>query len=287
MTESNDDPEADGRGLPDAPGPPPWASPTAPSGFTGAGLAGPAVPPPPAPPRPTAPRPLPKRSKLPIVAAVVLLLVIAGIVAVIAKGGKDDDPRVTSRSPEATVEAFSEAIATGDADTFCQLLSDSQRENLSTAFGGRCIDSVGMILALASSMDAVHLEVTGSTIDGDRATVAVTSDGHAGEIPLVKEHGRWVIDTAPDSLVSGSVSSGDDGADGSDGSDGSVGSDVAPAGCAAELQTVQTAVEAYFAVNGEYPADAQALVDEGFLRELPTGSSVGPDGTVTAAGDCA
>jgi len=39
--------------------------------------------------------------------------------------------------------------------------------------------------------------------------------------------------------------------------------------CQTEARTVKTAVEAYYAMNGQYPASTRALVDANMLREVP------------------
>jgi prepilin-type N-terminal cleavage/methylation domain-containing protein len=58
--------------------------------------------------------------------------------------------------------------------------------------------------------------------------------------------------------------------------------------CKAEKSAVETAVEAYRASEGEYPANTAALVDT-FLRDTPTLYTVGAGGAVNAVagGDCA
>lgn len=59
--------------------------------------------------------------------------------------------------------------------------------------------------------------------------------------------------------------------------------------CAADLKTVEVAVEAYYAKNGTYPATLQALTegDDQFLKSVPETVSLDANGTVTPAGDCA
>jgi general secretion pathway protein G len=58
--------------------------------------------------------------------------------------------------------------------------------------------------------------------------------------------------------------------------------------CDSDERTVAVAVEAYFAENEAYPADMDALVTGGYLREASTLHTVGAaDGTVTGTGDCA
>ncbi|QSR25787.1 pilus assembly protein PilA [Nocardioides aromaticivorans] len=46
------------------------------------------------------------------------------------------------------------------------------------------------------------------------------------------------------------------------------------AACKANLSTLQTASEAYYAKNNAYAADAAALVSGGFLQSDPTAASV-------------
>jgi type II secretion system protein G len=55
--------------------------------------------------------------------------------------------------------------------------------------------------------------------------------------------------------------------------------------CAAELKTVEVAVEAYRAQNGAYPTSAADL-SPGFLRDVPANHTVS-GATITATGDCA
>lgn len=50
------------------------------------------------------------------------------------------------------------------------------------------------------------------------------------------------------------------------------------AACETEIRTVETAVEAFYAENNNYPGTVGALVTGGFLRENPTGPS-----SITAA----
>ncbi|WP_394937160.1 competence type IV pilus major pilin ComGC [uncultured Ilumatobacter sp.] len=63
--------------------------------------------------------------------------------------------------------------------------------------------------------------------------------------------------------------------------------------CNAEIKTVQTAAQAYFASNpaetslgADADASMSALINAGLLAEASTTASVAPDGTVTSVGDC-
>jgi general secretion pathway protein G len=59
--------------------------------------------------------------------------------------------------------------------------------------------------------------------------------------------------------------------------------------CAADLKTVEVAVEAYYAKNGTYPTTLAQLTAEPdrFLKSAPDTVSLGTDGEVTPAGTCA
>ncbi|MCU1676623.1 MAG: hypothetical protein JWM93_1381 [Frankiales bacterium] len=57
------------------------------------------------------------------------------------------------------------------------------------------------------------------------------------------------------------------------------------AACAAELSTLQTAVQANFAKTGTYAADAPALQTAGFLATQPSWHTVA-GAAVTATGAC-
>jgi prepilin-type N-terminal cleavage/methylation domain-containing protein len=56
--------------------------------------------------------------------------------------------------------------------------------------------------------------------------------------------------------------------------------------CETDQRTVEVAVEAYVAENGDFPANMAALVPD-FLREASTLHSIDAAGNVTAIGDCA
>ena len=59
--------------------------------------------------------------------------------------------------------------------------------------------------------------------------------------------------------------------------------------CSAEKKTLETAVEAYYAQEQAFPADAAALATAGLLRDAPTMYAVDNTGAVTAVatGPCA
>lgn len=264
-----------------------------PAGFIGAAAYGS----PPAttvepPQRPASPSNTPRRSKLPLIAIALVLIVAGAIAAVIARGsGGSKQASLPSRSPEATVQAFSDALSTADTTEFCRLLSKEQRQQISAAIGTGCIDSAGTFLTMAKAFGAVDLEVTGSSIESNTAVVAVVVNGESTEIPLVIENDRWVIDTSPTAIASVGEGTSGEGtqpsappSDPSDPSD-SIGPDVS-ALCETDRLSVESAVEIYKALYGSPPASAQDLVDEGLLRELPALSAVEADGSVVPSGRC-
>jgi len=55
------------------------------------------------------------------------------------------------------------------------------------------------------------------------------------------------------------------------------------AACEAEIRAVETAVEAHYAEESNYPATVGALVTAGFLRDNPSGaSSIDPADTINS-----
>ena len=54
--------------------------------------------------------------------------------------------------------------------------------------------------------------------------------------------------------------------------------------CAPTFKTVEVAIQAYQAKEGHLPSDSEALVDAGFLREIPSEVNV-VDGVYTMAPD--
>ena len=61
--------------------------------------------------------------------------------------------------------------------------------------------------------------------------------------------------------------------------------DSQDAACDTEKRTLETAVEAYYAQNGSYAADGDALVTANLIREAPSNYTVS-GATVSAGGEC-
>jgi ABC-type glycerol-3-phosphate transport system substrate-binding protein len=123
-------------------------------------------------------------------AALLAALVLALALAVAGCGGSDE-------SPEDVTESFYSALADEDAGEVCDLLSESAAE--SAAGGGdSCEDGFKDALETGAAQAALGLaddiEVGDSEIDGDSATVTVTSGDQEDEVPLVKEDGEWKVD---------------------------------------------------------------------------------------------
>lgn len=57
--------------------------------------------------------------------------------------------------------------------------------------------------------------------------------------------------------------------------------------CDSDERTVAVAVESFYAENNAWPTDMTALVNGGYLRDASTLHTIGTDGAVVAAGDCA
>jgi hypothetical protein len=55
------------------------------------------------------------------------------------------------------------------------------------------------------------------------------------------------------------------------------------AACSADLQTIQTAVEAYELLNGALPTSQQELVDAQLIREPSVRFEISPEGAVVAS----
>lgn len=103
-------------------------------------------------------------------------------------------------SPEEVVEDFYAAAADGDAEKMCELASEASAQS-----GAEENDAETCEEGVQSSIDAGNLdefsalvegvEVGEATIDGDAATVAITSaEGEEAEIDLVKEDDEWKVD---------------------------------------------------------------------------------------------
>jgi hypothetical protein len=92
-----------------------------------------------------------------------------------------------SGNPEDAVTAFFDAIKAGDADTASELV-----------LGGIPEEERAMLSQLAPMMEAMELVVTGSTIEGDTAVVAISitfmGETETDSIPCVLDGGVWKLE---------------------------------------------------------------------------------------------
>ena len=90
-------------------------------------------------------------------------------------------------SPEDAVAAFFDAIKAGDADKASELV-----------VGGIPEEERAMLSQLAPMMEAMELEVTGSTIEGETAivTISITFMGETetDEVPCILDGGVWKLE---------------------------------------------------------------------------------------------
>ncbi|MEZ5180851.1 MAG: hypothetical protein R2702_03095 [Acidimicrobiales bacterium] len=264
MTERR--PEGDDPG-PTIPPPPPAGFAGPPSGFAGAIPPTVAAPPATDAPTPSA-RPSRRRPIVPLVLAIVAVA-LAALGASRLLGGDDADP-----PPSDAAGALATIVDARGAGQLCSRLTEGAKAGIEEASGSPCRESLRVLFAAIESADPGPFVVTGVELDGDLATVRFRWELGDGTVPLVLVDGTWLVDSVDDLDPGGG---------------GTVGAD--PTGsqqtCLTEQRTVETAVAAFEAMNGEGPSDAQALVDAGLLREAPTLVEVRPDGSVAPIGPCA
>jgi hypothetical protein len=103
------------------------------------------------------------------------------------------------RAAADTVVGMYRAFAAGDAAGVCAVMSRKARADIARSMpnAGTCTKSFALILKLPGNNGptraAVRAKVGDARIDGDRATVTVTIAGKAGEVGLVRESGRWLL----------------------------------------------------------------------------------------------
>ena len=126
-----------------------------------------------------------------LVLAVVVGMLVAGC------GGSDG-----ADSPEDAVNTFFEATVDKDAEALCGVITEesgtqaAEQEDADT-----CEEGVEKSFASDDIDDTISqiegAEVGEATIDGDTATVAVTSsEGDEGEVTVVKDGDVWKVDAS-------------------------------------------------------------------------------------------
>lgn len=126
-----------------------------------------------------------------------LALALAGALVAAGCGGDDGGSTVESgASPEEVVDSFYGAVADNDAEAACALVTEEtaqQAADQEDADSCEEATSFGDGASLAES-----IEVGDAEIDGDKATVEVSSSAQegTGTVDLVQEDGEWKIDLA-------------------------------------------------------------------------------------------
>lgn len=122
-----------------------------------------------------------------------LLLAVIGGALLAGCGGSDPDP------PEQVVSDFFAATADKDGAKLCSLVTEETAQAAADQSDADSCDEGANASFEGSDSDAVVAEAEGvevgeATIDGDSATVKVTSMDQEEEINLVKEGEEWKVD---------------------------------------------------------------------------------------------
>jgi hypothetical protein len=126
------------------------------------------------------------------IASAVLALAAGALIA--GCGGSDG-----AETPEDAVTAFFEATVDKDSEALCDSISEesatqaAENEDVETCEEG-ADKAFGSEDADAEIEQFENAEVGEATVDGDTATVTVTSEGTEGEVPVVKEGDVWKVD---------------------------------------------------------------------------------------------
>lgn len=271
IPQPNDQPSGPPRGFA-------GAGPSAPGGFPQVNV--PAVPTAPTVPTAPASRPTPKKGNGGLIVALVAVIALAagGIWFVTSSGDDESGTKTTVGSgavdpdgPGAAYTAWFQAIVAGDYEAACQLIASSTQDEFA-AKGIPCETVMADAKAKTGFLEDTGIRIVSESIDGDQATVTfeLGAELQDGPAHLVRDGDAWKVDLFaddPDSVPEPA-------------------DDAESAACESEKSTLEVAVNAYFAQNGEYPPDTEALVG-GFLKKLPTRAKVEPGGKVVPIGECA
>lgn len=228
-----------------------------------------------------------------VIPLVVLLALGAGAIWFVSSSGDDEADEGAAKATTTTAASFNpttpaggepdpgtpgaafagwvQAIVNEDFAKACTLLSSSTLSEIDHT-GSSCETAMRETgEATGKPEGGAVVRILSEKLMGDRAEIDATvgtEDPTDEAVVLVLEDGAWKVDLFAEQGQMNDPQS------------------VAAAACETELRTIETAVEAYFAQQGEYPTDAQDLVDIGFITKLPVNSKVNPDGTVSPIGDC-
>lgn len=129
--------------------------------------------------------------------AALALTLGAGLIAA-GCGGDDDSTSDEAQSPSDVVAAFYAATADGDNEAICSYFTEETAQQAAEEEDAdSCEEAAESGLGDDETVAlAKTVEVGKETIDGDTATVEVSSSEQegSGEINLVQEDGEWKID---------------------------------------------------------------------------------------------
>lgn len=121
------------------------------------------------------------------------LALVAGLV--VGCGGSDSSD--SADNPEEAVQAFYDAARNNDAEAICATLSAATLES-SAEQSGSCENQFQDTFGSAGSVVPPGLTIDSSSIEGDTATVDVTTgNGEKNTFTLVNEDG-WKLDLVAD-----------------------------------------------------------------------------------------
>lgn len=129
--------------------------------------------------------------------AAFLLLAVAGGLAACGGDSADEGESREARIEELTA-GFEKAIATRDAEAFCDLLAPNDVEKLGNGEGdGReqCLIVWGGEQNPLFAASDTELEIESISFEGNYATATLAS---GGELSFAREGGRWYVHLAPE-----------------------------------------------------------------------------------------
>ena len=126
------------------------------------------------------------------IAAAVLALAAGALIA--GCGGEDG-----AESPEDAVTAFFDATVDKDSEALCaSITEDSATETAESEDVETCEEGADKAFASENADEEIaqfeSAEVGEATVDGETATVTVTSEGNEGEVSVAKEGDVWKVD---------------------------------------------------------------------------------------------
>jgi len=99
-------------------------------------------------------------------------------------------------APEATVEAFVEALRESDAGAACEQLDTRTLDDLEVSGGCEEVLGAGLELFADEDVEIPDYEIGEVSVDGDTAEATLTAEATDDVIKLVQEDGEWKLDGA-------------------------------------------------------------------------------------------